>query len=207
MKKLLTSRAAAWAILAVAFLSFVGVVLQGTYFQPKQEPTRQSRPKKAPAKAPTQKKVEPVKQVALAPTDMAKEFDCLAKNIYWEGHTQGLNGQRMIGYVTVKRKGEPSWPNTICGVVLQKRGRTAQFSWTMQVSARRAPLNRAKWLIAREVAREVLAGWQPVNPKFRCARFYKRDDDKGVSRKNADWFDRALHKVGTVEDHAYYCAP
>lgn len=199
----ITSRSAAWAILVAAFLSFCGIALQSAYIAPKQEVLR---PKKVVATTPPRAKAEPAKKSTPAVVDAAKEFDCLWKNIYWEGHTQGRNGQRMIGYVTVKRKGEPSWPNTICGVVFQKRGKTAQFSWTMQVSAKRVPLHRAKSLIAREVAREVLAGWQPVNRKFRCARFYKRDDDKGVSRKNAHWFDRALVKVGVIEDHAYYCA-
>lgn len=53
------------------------------------------------------------------------EIDCLAKNIYFEGRSEPLEGQIAIGLVTLNRVSKDGYPGTICGVVKQYK----QFSW------------------------------------------------------------------------------
>lgn len=54
---------------------------------------------------------------------------CLALNVYFEARSEPIAGQLAVAEVTLNRVASPDYPNTICGVVLQKKGKTCQFSW------------------------------------------------------------------------------
>ena len=54
---------------------------------------------------------------------------CLALNMYFEARSEPIAGQIAVAEVTLNRVASPDYPNTICEVVLQERGRTCQFSW------------------------------------------------------------------------------
>lgn len=66
-----------------------------------------------------------------------KELKCLTENIYFEARGQHLTGQLAVGLVTLNRVMSNHYPNTICGVVWQKKTNpktkkmVAQFSWTL----------------------------------------------------------------------------
>ena len=49
----------------------------------------------------------------------AKEANCLAENIYFEGRNQGTGGWIAITNVTLNRVQSDRFPNTICKVVFQ----------------------------------------------------------------------------------------
>jgi hypothetical protein len=65
---------------------------------------------------------------------MAKDIDCLAKNIYYEAASESFEGKLAVAQVTINRTKSSRYPDTICDVVYQKdkvNGRTVcQFSWT-----------------------------------------------------------------------------
>jgi spore germination cell wall hydrolase CwlJ-like protein len=63
-----------------------------------------------------------------------KEIGCLARNVYYESRGESLQGQMAVALVTLNRAESPMFPNTICGVVnerkkVAKRGVVCQFSW------------------------------------------------------------------------------
>lgn len=57
---------------------------------------------------------------------------CIAANIFFEARNQGLAGMQAVGDVTMNRRHSSRYPNSICGVVFQRK----QFSWTHQISNR-----------------------------------------------------------------------
>lgn len=56
----------------------------------------------------------------------SKEYDCLARNIYFESGVESLEGKIAIAQVTFNRLNTGRWGITICNVVYAK----SQFSWT-----------------------------------------------------------------------------
>jgi spore germination cell wall hydrolase CwlJ-like protein len=86
------------------------------------------------------------------------DLQCLALNVYWEGRSEPLEGQRAIAHLTLNRVAHGKFPKTVCDVVDQGVGKQAcQFQWRCD-SKTDAPLNRAQWARALAVAREALAG-------------------------------------------------
>lgn len=47
------------------------------------------------------------------------EFECLAKNIYFEARSESNLAQQAVAWVTLNRLTSAKFPNTICGVVKQ----------------------------------------------------------------------------------------
>ena len=64
-----------------------------------------------------------------------KEVRCLQKNIFFESRDQPLLGQLMVALVTIERKNNVRYPDTICDVVYQKK----QFSWTNERGRKTKP--------------------------------------------------------------------
>ena len=77
----------------------------------------------------------------------AKELRCLAQNIYFEARGEKMEGQLAVAMVTMNRVNSRYFPNSICGVVWQKR----QFSWTHDGKSDR-PTDKRAWKLAREIA-------------------------------------------------------
>ena len=63
---------------------------------------------------------------------LAAELRCMELNLYYEARGEGRAGLIAVGHVTLNRKKNKNFPNTICGVVYQPW----QFSWvkTQKVS-------------------------------------------------------------------------
>ena len=82
---------------------------------------------------------------------------CLALNIYHEARGEPLEGQVAVAYVVLNRKDRPTFPDTICGVVLQggEARHWCQFSWYCDGRSDR-PLDRVAWERAKAVAMSVL---------------------------------------------------
>lgn len=89
---------------------------------------------------------------------VAKDVDCLAKNIYYEAGKESFEGKLAVAQVTINRTKSNRYPNTICGVVYQKdkvNGKTVcQFSWVCEnVSTKR---NQYMWEEALYIAKKSL---------------------------------------------------
>ncbi|MBL1277606.1 MAG: cell wall hydrolase [Ectothiorhodospiraceae bacterium] len=78
----------------------------------------------------------------------AKQMRCLALNIYFEARGETTEGQLAVAMVTVNRVKSRHYPNTVCGVVWQKR----QFSWTHDGRSDR-PRDIRAWKLAQKISR------------------------------------------------------
>ena len=63
-----------------------------------------------------------------------KQLDCLARNVYYEARGESYEGQLAVALVTLNRVENGLFPNSICGVVnerkmVENRGVVCQFSW------------------------------------------------------------------------------
>ena len=97
----------------------------------------------------------------------AKEANCLAENIYFEGRNQGTGGWIAITNVTLNRVKSDRFPNTICKVVFQGpmyKGTNipvkhkCQFSWFCDGKSDEPKKDSKEWRMAQEYARIVLSG-------------------------------------------------
>lgn len=89
---------------------------------------------------------------------MAKDVECLAKNIYYEAAQESFEGKLAVAQVTINRTKSGNYPNTICGVVYQRtlyRGLTVcQFSWTCEKVTH--PRSKYLWEEAQYIAKKAL---------------------------------------------------
>lgn len=89
------------------------------------------------------------------PTVSNQEIECLARNIFHEARGEPREGKIAVGVVTINRRNDSRFPNTICGVINQRTRAVCQFSWRCQ--AVRAP-NRSdqNWIESQQIARSLL---------------------------------------------------
>ena len=78
---------------------------------------------------------------------------CLAQNIYFEAGNQSLIGKLAVGLVVVNRVKSPRYPNTICGVVRQRK----QFSWVDDAKSNN-PTKDSAWDDSLRLSEELLKG-------------------------------------------------
>ena len=77
---------------------------------------------------------------------------CLAKNIFHEAGIESNEGKYAVAQVTLNRVDHPSYPNTVCEVVMDPY----QFSWTNDRSIRWTHPSGPNWEASKRVALDVL---------------------------------------------------
>lgn len=85
------------------------------------------------------------------------ELGCLTAAVYYEARGEPLAGRRAVAQVVLNRVRDRRWPDTVCGVVLQRNARACQFSFVCDGSLDR-PIDAAAWSRARALAEDALAG-------------------------------------------------
>ena len=95
---------------------------------------------------------------------MEKELRCLALNVYFEARGEKAEGQLAVALVTMNRMKSRHYPNSVCGVVWQKR----QFSWTHDGKSDR-PTDMRAWKLARKIARVTYQGYNRLSAHSRKA--------------------------------------
>lgn len=95
------------------------------------------------------------------------ERECLALNVYFESRGESLIGQRFVAWVTLNRVLDQRFANTVCGVVWEYK----QFSWTFDGKSD-IPSDKAAWLEAEEVAREVVEAYGVLRDPTDGATFF-----------------------------------
>jgi len=100
-------------------------------------------------------------ETTLSPKE-AKEMRCLALNIYFEARSEPTDGQLAVAFVTINRMQSRRYPNTLCGVVWQKR----QFSWTHDGKSDR-PYEQRAWQQAQMIARFIFTKYMALPEKVR----------------------------------------
>jgi spore germination cell wall hydrolase CwlJ-like protein len=88
----------------------------------------------------------------LEQSDRKADFICMARNIYHEARGSSYNNQLAVALVTRNRMRNRGW--TVCAVVMERRGGSAQFSWTAHRHTRW--MERAAWDQAQQIASRVL---------------------------------------------------
>ena len=127
----------------------------------------------------------------------SKEQQCLAQGIYFEARGEPVKGQAAVAQVILNRVRNPSYPNSICGVVFQnKRWRNrCQFSFACD-GIRDRVRSRHHWSVAKDVAMAVTAGkiWlKEVGSSTHYHATYVRPK-----------WARTMKRVGRIGLHIFY---
>jgi hypothetical protein len=132
--------------------------------------------------------------------NLDQEFECLALNIYWEARSEPSLGQFAVAAVTLNRVADPSYPDSICGVVQQggeENLNRCQFSWWCD-GKDDTPKNDDAWSAAQSVAYTVLF-FDPPDPTH-GALWYHADYVR------PSW-SKELSRVTKIGRHIYYRHP
>lgn len=121
----------------------------------------------------------------------SSEFECLAKNIYFEARGESFEGQEFVAWVTLNRVGHKRYPDTICEVVWQD----SQFSWTDNP---RSVKEHDAYRYAESVARYVLMqkSQGALDPTQGATMFH--------ATKKSPFWKSSFVKVARVGRHIFY---
>lgn len=138
-----------------------------------------------------------VREALLAEGTVQREFECLAKNVYFEARGEPLTGKYAVAAVTLNRVVSSRFPDGICKVVYQGASqgrRDCQFSWACDRYSDR-PRDANAWEIAKQVAYNTLFLDKP-------------DPTDGAHYFHAAWvrpnWSRTMVKVGRIGGHVFY---
>lgn len=127
----------------------------------------------------------------------AKEQQCLAEAIYFEAVTEPLKGQAAVAQVVLNRVRNPTFPNTICGVVYQNEDwrNRCQFSFACDRIPDRVT-NKAKFRTAKDIALAVTAGKIYLKEVGDSTHYH-------ATYVRPNW-GRTMRKVGRIGLHIFY---
>lgn len=126
-------------------------------------------------------------QVSQPVLSLTPEFDCLARNVYYEARAEPRAGKLAVALVTLNRTEDKRYPKSICGVVYQKH----QFSWTKNYS--RTKLNARQWQESKDAAMEAFMN-RRILGKFNATHFHN-------TSVSPNW---GLTKVAKINNHIFY---
>jgi spore germination cell wall hydrolase CwlJ-like protein len=183
-------------ILAISWLCFVVLVIQGCHKQsvaPPEPPEKFAESKAqvleqsiaegskslpTPSEVIDKSEVQSVDPVGNEPLDNA--ITCLARTIYWEARGENPASMEAIANVVMNRLGHEGFPNTVCGVVKQGHERGAcQFSWWCDGRSDDAKEEDA-YIVAKEIARKAL-NRQLVDRTAGALYFHQRNSNPSWS--------------------------
>lgn len=126
-----------------------------------------------------------------------KEQQCLAEAIYFEAVTEPLKGQAAVAQVILNRVRNPTFPNTICGVVYQNEDwhNRCQFSFACDRKPDRID-DKAKLKVAKDIALAVTAGKIYLKEVGDSTHYH-------ATYVRPDW-GRTMRKVGRIGLHIFY---
>jgi len=130
---------------------------------------------------------------AIAECNHQRQVETLALNMYHEARSDGIDAMIMVAEVTLNRVENSRYPNTICGVVYQRR----QFSWTHTLRNHN-PRERESWQTALILSREILSG-QTETFNTGATHFLNPDLVRRIPR-----WAREYEEIGRVGNHVFY---
>lgn len=125
-----------------------------------------------------------------------KQLKCLQENIFFESRNQNILGQAMVALVTLARTEHKRYPNTVCGVVFQRK----QFSWTNRGHKKpnlKNPTEKRAWEIAGIIAEVFLKS--DIDKIVNDVTHYHTDAVKPKWSKSSK-----LTPVLKIENHIFY---
>ncbi|WP_269583481.1 cell wall hydrolase [Roseibium sp. Sym1] len=126
-----------------------------------------------------------------------KEQRCLAEAIYFEARGESEDGQVAVAQVVLNRVKNPSYPDSICGVVYQNKHRRnrCQFSFACDGIKDRIS-SPAAWKTAQRLAKDVTDG-------KRFSKMVDASTHYHATYVNPRWA-KAMAKRGQVGLHIFY---
>lgn len=127
--------------------------------------------------------------------DTRKQIDCLAENIYREAAFEPKEGWLAVGFVTMNRLTSGNYPNSVCGVVYQRTGKTYQFSW-VGMQNRLSKINHTVYNDILEIATMIYLNHDRLKDNTGGATFYHAD------YVNPRW--KGVVKTQKIGQHIFY---
>ncbi|MCJ2179902.1 cell wall hydrolase [Novosphingobium album (ex Hu et al. 2023)] len=123
------------------------------------------------------------------PGTLSREMRCLAGAIYFEARGETLEGQLAVGRVIINRAASEKFPDSYCGVVLQR----SQFSFVRGHAMPSVREHSASWQQAVAIAQIARDGsWK--SPAKGALFFH-------ATRVSPNW---RLTRVGRIDNHIFY---
>lgn len=120
---------------------------------------------------------------------LSREMQCLAGTVYFESKGESLDGQLAVAKVVLERSASSRFPNTICGVVYQRK----QFSFVRNSRMPKIYKGRRTWRNAVAIAKIATEGlWES---KVEGALFFH------ATYVSPGW---KLKRVGRIDRHIFY---
>ncbi|MEP3225263.1 MAG: cell wall hydrolase [Parasphingorhabdus sp.] len=120
---------------------------------------------------------------------LSKEMHCLAGTVYFESKGESLAGQLAVARVVMARADSSRFPNSICGVVYQRK----QFSFIRGGKMPRIDKGHRHWRNAVAIAKIAMNdGWK--SPVEGALFFHARYVSPG-------W---RLKRMATIDNHIFY---
>jgi spore germination cell wall hydrolase CwlJ-like protein len=120
---------------------------------------------------------------------LSSEMQCLAGTVYFESKGESLKGQLAVARVVLARAASSRFPDTICGVVYQRR----QFSFIRGGKMPRIDTGHRHWRNAVSIAKIAMNdGWK--SPVEGALFFHARYVSPG-------W---RLKRMATIDNHIFY---
>lgn len=141
--------------------------------------------------------VQELQQIVIDKTDeriqvSSKQFDCLARNIFYEAGVEDIAGKIAVAQVTLNRLKTGKWGDDICSVVYAR----AQFSWTLDKKKRWAQPKGELWDQSVKVAQEFVFEGKRIN-SLKASIYYHTDYVK------PQWIKDVV-KIRQVGQHIFY---
>lgn len=126
-----------------------------------------------------------------------KQQHCLAAGIYFEARGEPVKGQAAVSQVILNRVRNPSYPNSICGVVYQNKHwrNRCQFSFACDRIKDRIN-DKRRWDIAKHVARETTHGRIWLKQVGSSTHYH-------ATYVNPKWA-KTMKRVGKIGLHIFY---
>lgn len=137
---------------------------------------------------------------AIQSSQNARQIQCLALNIYHEARGEPVDGQYAVAQVTMNRVASRHYPDSVCGVVFQKRWDSLRnryvsaFSWT-EIDPE-PPDNSPAWTGAHSIATEIFTGARIFDQVEGALFYHARHIRPSWSRKK-----KTITKIGR---HIFY---
>lgn len=127
----------------------------------------------------------------------AKEQTCLANGIYFEARGESLRGQAAVAQVILNRVRNPTYPDTICGVVYQNQNwhNRCQFSFACD-GKRDVIASPSHYKTAKDIAMAVTAGKIFLPEVGSSTHYYAQYVSPGWAR--------AMNRMSKIGLHIFY---
>ena len=127
----------------------------------------------------------------------SKQQKCLAEGIYFEARGESEAGQAAVAQVILNRVRNPTYPNTICGVVYQNQNfrHRCQFSFACDGRSEKIAEQR-QWETAKRIARDVTEGEIWIAEVGDSTHYYANYVRPGWARR--------MIKMDSIGAHLFY---